>query len=97
MAAAALDTNTVAPGFSDKPFQGALAPGATSVAIGLSGDQGYWVMLAQPPNPSSPTFPGFAATLAFAPTIPPGPYQIVARAPSTSPATSARPSSTRSP
>jgi hypothetical protein len=80
VAAVSLLTNTVAPGFLDKPLSGAVAPNATAAAVGIAGDQGYWVLLAGPPGVDAPTFPTFDAVLSFAPTVPPGLYSLVVRA-----------------
>jgi hypothetical protein len=75
-----LATNTVFAGYFDKPLSGALAPEATAAAIGLRGDRGYWIVPAGVPGVDAPTFPTFAATLAFSPSLPDGKYELVVRA-----------------
>src|SRR5581483_8373509 len=48
------------PGAQHQPFLGELSPSATSVAIGLDGDRGYWIVLAGTPSIDAPTEPTFA-------------------------------------
>jgi hypothetical protein len=74
------DRTVVAPGEVGHPLSGALDPHASAVALGLSGDVGYWVLPAEPPDFSSPDQLSFKATLSFSPELPPGSYEIVARA-----------------
>src|SRR5581483_3556526 len=54
------------PGAQHQPFLGELSPSATSVAIGLDGDRGYWIVLAGTPSIDAPTEPTFAVQLAIA-------------------------------
>lgn len=53
---------------------------ATSVAIGIAGDLGYWVVRADLPSASAPDEPTFTATLGFARAMKPGPRDLVVRA-----------------
>ncbi|WP_394837279.1 hypothetical protein LVJ94_10270 [Pendulispora rubella] len=78
--AVALRTNEIRAGAKDKSCGGALARPATAAAIALSGDLGYWVVPAGPPAVETPELPSFEATLAFAPTLASGAYQLVVRA-----------------
>lgn len=75
-----LTTGTAAPGEQDKPFSGALAPESTAVAIGLAGDEGYWLLPAGAPRVEEPDYPTFDARLSFSPDIVPGEYNLFARA-----------------
>ena len=70
----------VSAGQQESPFKGALAPGATAAAIGLAGDEGFWIVTTGAPDPSSPTFPSFDAPLSFSPRMAPGDYDLVVRA-----------------
>ncbi|WP_394847791.1 hypothetical protein LZC95_10050 [Pendulispora brunnea] len=78
--AVALRTNEIRAGSRDKSCGGALAREATAAAIALSGDVGYWVVRAGTPAVETPGLPSFEATLAFAPTLARGAYQLVVRA-----------------
>lgn len=53
---------------------------ATAVAISIAGDVGYWVLPAGVPSASALDAPTFAAELAFASSLRPGPHEIVVRA-----------------
>lgn len=70
----------VLPGAHDQPFLGTLDENATAVAIGLAGDQGYWVVVAGVPDTLTPTLPTFQVEMSFASTLAAGPAQLVARA-----------------
>ena len=71
---------TVVPGERGKPVSGTVASSATAVALGLSGDRGYFVLLAAPPALDAPDLPTFAATLSFSADLPLGPQTLVVRA-----------------
>lgn len=75
-----LTTNTASPGEIDKPFSGSLAKESTAVAIGLSGDSGYWLLPAEAPNFESPEYPTFSVRLSFSPDLPLGDHLLFARA-----------------
>ena len=70
----------VQPGEREKPLTGTLAATATTVALGLRGDRGYWIVVAGPPSLDAPDLPTFMATLSFSPALPLGPLTLVARA-----------------
>ena len=75
-----LGTNRVRVGQIDKPLRGTLAPEATSVALGLSGDAGYWIVPAGLPDVQSPGFPTFDVFLSFFPDMRAGSYELLVRA-----------------
>jgi hypothetical protein len=62
------------------PIAGALDPGATSAAVGLHGDVGYWIVPAGLPNVATPMDPSFAATATFSAGIVPGSYTLIVQA-----------------
>jgi hypothetical protein len=70
----------ISPGLENKQISGRLDPGSTAVAIGFSGDVGYWVLPAGVPDADSPTQPTFHASLSFAPTLPAKSYDLIVRA-----------------
>lgn len=72
--------NSIWAGLEDYPIGGALAPNATAAAIGLQGDEGYWVVVAGPPDVATPKDPSFAGTASFSTAIVPGGYTLVVRA-----------------
>src|SRR5512142_1101837 len=47
-------TNTMWPGYSNKPIKGALGTMATASTLALSGDDGYWIVPAGVPDVSAP-------------------------------------------
>ena len=69
-------TNTIWPGYSNKPIKGALGTSATAATLALSGDEGYWIVPAGVPDVSAPTLPTFRATAAFSTTLEPGAYSL---------------------
>jgi uncharacterized protein YfaP (DUF2135 family) len=69
-------TNAARAGEIGKSCKGALAPGATAVALMLDGDRGYWVLPAGVPDVASPTFPSFHASLSFSRDMPGGNYAL---------------------
>ena len=76
-----LNTQTViVPGLQGKQISGRMDPGATAVAIGFSGDVGYWILPADVPDANSPTQPTFHASLSFALSLPGRSYDLVVRA-----------------
>lgn len=75
-----LKTNTIWPGNPNKPISGSLGATATAVALGMSGDPGFWIVPAGPPDFTTPTLPSFSATASFAPALLPGDYTLEARA-----------------
>jgi hypothetical protein len=81
-AVAAIDllSNTIWPGYADKPVRGALAETATAATVALSGDSGYWIIVAGVPDVSAPGLPTFGASAAFSTTLAPGNYTLEVRA-----------------
>lgn len=79
---AALDllTNTIWPGYADKPVRGTLGATATAAALALSGDAGYWLISAGVPDVAAPTLPAFRCTAAFSRTLPDPAYTLEVRA-----------------
>jgi hypothetical protein len=73
-------TNTIWPGYADKPLDGALGATATAAALGLEGDSGYFIVPAGIADVAAPTFPTFRATAAFSTTLAPGSYTLEVRA-----------------
>jgi hypothetical protein len=71
---------TVAPGAIDQPLLGTLSASATALAVQLTGDRGWWLLLAGVPDSDSPTLPSFNTRMSFARMIGAGPITIVARA-----------------
>ncbi len=69
-------TNTMWPGYSNKPINGALGTLATAATLALSGDGGYWIVPAGVPDVSAPTLPTFRATAAFSTMLAPGAYSL---------------------
>ena len=80
VASLVLKTNDIWPGDPNKPISGSLGPTATAVALGMSGDPGFWIVRSGPPDFSTPTLPSFLATASFAPALVPGEYALEARA-----------------
>jgi hypothetical protein len=70
----------VSPGLENKQISGRLDPGSTAVAIGFSGDVGYWVLPANVPDADSPTQPTFHASLSFSPALSAKSYDLIVRA-----------------
>lgn len=60
-----LTSSSARPGEQGKPFSGALGPGSTAVAVGLTGDLGYWLLPAAAPDVQSPDYPTFDVRLSF--------------------------------
>jgi hypothetical protein len=76
-----LNSQTViSPGLENKLISGRLDPGSTAVAIGFSGDVGYWVLPAGVPDADSPMQPTFHASLSFSPSLPAKSYDLIVRA-----------------
>ncbi len=82
LAVASLDlgTDSAVAGARGKPVRGALAVTASAVALGITGDVGYWVVRAREPQIDAPDLPSFSTTLAFAKGLAPGDYELVAHA-----------------
>jgi uncharacterized protein YfaP (DUF2135 family) len=75
-----LVNDDIAPLLSNDPIAGNLGANATSAAIGLQGDVGYWIVVAGVPNVATPTDPSFATSAAFSSGISAGEYTLVVRA-----------------
>ena len=72
--------NVITPGLQNKQLSGRLDPGSTAVAIGFSGDVGYWILPAGVPDADSPTQPTFHASLSFSPSLSQTSYDLIVRA-----------------
>jgi hypothetical protein len=75
-----LVNDDIAPLLSNDPIAGNLAPTATSAAIGLQGDVGYWIVVAGVPSVATPNDPSFATMASFSSGISAGAYTLVVRA-----------------
>lgn len=75
-----LSTNTLVPGQRNKPLEGALGKSATGVAIGLRGDDGYWILSAGLPSVIEPDLPSFTASLEVSPDLPVRQHELIVRA-----------------
>lgn len=73
-------STTVWPGYANKPVRGTLGGSATAAALALSGDSGYWLLPAGPPDVSAPEFPTFRGFAAFSRTLSQGVYTFEVRA-----------------
>ncbi len=73
-------STTIWPGDDDKPVRGTLGASATAVALALSGDRGYWLLGAGPPDISAPELPTFRGTAAFSRSLSEGLYTFEVRA-----------------
>ena len=80
VAAVNLVTTTVRPGSVGKSCSGALEAEATSAAIALAGDDGYWVVTAAVPDVQTPGLPSFHTKLSFSSSLSAGPHDLVVRA-----------------
>lgn len=67
-------------GANDRSCSGTVDPSATSVALSLIGDPGYWIVQAGVPDVAAPEFPTFAARVGFASSLGGGPQTLVTRA-----------------
>ncbi|CAN5755370.1 hypothetical protein BH11MYX4_BH11MYX4_06120 [soil metagenome] len=70
----------VHPGQVGRTCSGELDPAATSVALSIDGDVGYWIVPAGLPSVIAKGAPTFAAELSFSTTLPAGRLMFVARA-----------------
>lgn len=80
VAAITLENVNIWPGLDGFGIGGDLDATATSAAIGLRGDLGYWIVAAGPPNFNTPSDPSFSSTAAFSLGIVPGTYTLVVHA-----------------
>lgn len=80
VASVTLPTTTIWPGLPAKTLQGTLGSSATSAAVALSMDAGYWLVVAGVPDVSAPTLPTFQATASFSSSLPAGAYTLEVRA-----------------
>ena len=64
--------NVVHGGLTGLKLSGSLAPAGTAVAIGLVGDQGYWVAPAGLPEVEVPDLPAFDTRVSFSREAPDG-------------------------
>ena len=71
---------SIAPGARNQPLLGTLDASATSVAIGLDGDRGYWLVLAGVPDTETPTLPSLETRMSFARSLPTGGATLLGRA-----------------
>jgi hypothetical protein len=75
-----VQSNAAHAGEIDDPLRAALGPTATAAAIGLGGDQGYWIVPAGLPSVTAPGFPTFDVTLSFSLALPAGTYELAVEA-----------------
>ena len=75
-----LINSNIYPNYPDDPIAATLAPAATSAAIGLQGDVGYWIVVAGVPSFTTPTDPSLSATASFSGGIIAGQYALVVQA-----------------
>jgi hypothetical protein len=75
-----LQSNAAHAGEIEDPLGGALGPTATAAAVGLAGDQGYWIVPAGLPDVTAPAYPTFAVALSFSAGLPAGAYTLVVQA-----------------
>jgi hypothetical protein len=73
-------SNAAHAGEIEAPLSGALGPRATAVAIGLVGDEGYWIVPAGLPSVAAPSYPTFGVTLSFSPALAAGTYSLLVQA-----------------
>jgi hypothetical protein len=73
-------TSLLRPGQRNKSVSGTVDPKSQAVAIGLSGDPGYFILLPGAPDITANNQLTFSASLSFADRLAPGKYQLVARA-----------------
>jgi len=62
-------TSWIAPGQDGTLLNGTLGPGATAVLLGLTSDEGYWILPAAAPDTQTPDQPRFFASLGFSTAI----------------------------
>jgi hypothetical protein len=60
---------TIYPGLEGREISGQVGPGASGVAIGLSGDQVFWALPAGAHDPENPELLKFTASLDFSPEL----------------------------
>jgi hypothetical protein len=75
-----LNSFRLAPGLENKSLQGSVGGNASAIAIGFSGDSGYWIILPGDPDPFSAGVLTFKATLSFSPDLAAGTYELDVRA-----------------
>lgn len=80
VASVQLATTVIWAGMPSKALAGAVDPSATSAAIALSSDTGYWVVPTGVPDVSAPTLPTFHTTASFSSTLGTGAYTLEVRA-----------------
>jgi len=80
VAASELLTTTIWPGNANKPLRGTLGGAATAAALALSGDAGYWLVPAGPPDVSAPALPTFRCTASFSRMLSDSAYTLEVRA-----------------
>lgn len=80
VAAVNLVTTSLRAGSVGKSCSGALEAEATSAAIALAGDDGYWVVTASVPDVQTPGLPSFHTRLSFSSSLSPGSHDLVVRA-----------------
>jgi hypothetical protein len=76
-----LDTinSLIYPNLPNYSIGGALGATATSAAIGLQGDVGYWIVVAGVANYTTPTDPSYAANAGFSGSLIAGKYTLLVR------------------
>lgn len=72
--------NRLYPGVQNKAIAGSVESTATAVAVGLGGDDGYWIIPTGIVDLNSPPDLTFSTRGSFSPTLPAGNYNLVFRA-----------------
>ena len=71
-----LSSNTISASKTLAPLKGATQNSATSVAIALEPDRGYWILPTGIADVTAPGYPTFDTNLSFSEELPPGKYQL---------------------
>ena len=62
-------TLTIFPGVSNKPIHGVVGPDANAVALGVAGDDAYWLVPALSPETGDPHSFDYSASLSLSPAL----------------------------
>jgi len=65
IATPATQSNSISPGVANKQIQGVVGPNASAVAIGIPGDQAYWLVPAPTQDPGNTELQRFLAKASF--------------------------------
>jgi hypothetical protein len=69
IATPATQSNSVIPGIANKQVQGVVGPDASAVAIGVPGDEAYWLVPAPTQDPGNSDLQRFSAKVSFSPQL----------------------------